>query len=319
LLVPLLGLAALLIMGLAMVHSAGWQDEIRSLMDLPPTEGIAPLVVIGLGTAVAAVLMVTGKLLVAAGRYASRRIAQVLPPRQAKVLGVALTVLLTYQLFSGVLVRTVVRSIDNSAQALDNLVPADQVPPDQPWQTGSSASLVAWQDLGREGRSFIAATPEPQAISQVTGLPSTQPLRVYVGLNAAETLAARAELAAEELERVGGFDRATLVVAMPTGTGWMDPAAMEPLEHLHHGDVATVALQYSYLRRPPRPAAPCSRRCIDAGNSCPRDSGRGFISMASASGPTARNSPCACTRCWISRSTARSGSARPSSASSGRP
>lgn len=248
LLVPLLGLVALLIMALAMVHSVGWQDELRALMDLPPTEEIAPLVVIGLGTAVAGVLLVTGKLLVAAGRHSSRRIARVLPPRQARVLGVALTVLVTYQLFSGVLVRTVVRSIDNSAQALDNLVPADQVPPDQTWQTGGPGSLVAWQNLGREGRSFIAATPTAPEISKVTGRAAIQPLRVYVGLNAAVTLEARAELAAEELERVGGFARTTLVVAMPTGTGWMDPAAMEPLEHLHHGDVATVALQYSYLQ-----------------------------------------------------------------------
>lgn len=248
LLVPLLGLVALLIMALAMVHSVGWQDELRALMDLPPTEEIAPLVVIGLGTAVAGALLVTGKLLVAAGRHTSRRIARVLPPRQARVLGVVLTVLVTYQLFSGVLVRTVVRSIDNSAQALDNLVPADQVPPVQTWQTGGPGSLVAWQNLGREGRSFIAATPTAPEISEVTGRAAMQPLRVYVGLNAAVTLEARAEIAAEELERVGGFARTTLVVAMPTGTGWMDPAAMEPLEHLHHGDVATVALQYSYLQ-----------------------------------------------------------------------
>ena len=52
----------------------------------------------------------------------------------------------------------------------------------------------------------------------------------------------------QELERVGGFERDVLVVAMPTGTGWMDPAAFEPLEYLHHGDVATVAIQYSYLK-----------------------------------------------------------------------
>ena len=38
-----------------------------------------------------------------------------------------------------------------------------------------------------------------------------------------------------------------LVVAVPTGTGWMDPAGMDTLEYLHAGDVATVAVQYSYL------------------------------------------------------------------------
>jgi uncharacterized membrane protein len=47
--------------------------------------------------------------------------------------------------------------------------------------------------------------------------------------------------------RVGAFDRSVLIVAVPTGTGWMDPAAMDTLEYLHGGDTAIVAMQYSYL------------------------------------------------------------------------
>lgn len=248
LLVPLMGAAALVIVTLFLIRSAQWQNDIRAVMTLPPSEGSAPLVVAGLGTAVAAALLIVGKLLAAAGRQISRRIAQVLPPRQARVLGALVTVFVAWQLFSGVLLRNVVASVDASAQALDDLIPADQVAPTRAWQTGSPQSLVAWQDLGREGRIFVGATPDPAAISAVTGLPARQPLRVYVGLNAADSLTARADLAVAELERAGGFDRAALVVAMPTGTGWMDPAAMEPLEHLNHGDVATVAMQYSYLQ-----------------------------------------------------------------------
>lgn len=248
LLVPAMGAVALVIVTVFLLRSAEWQNDIRAAMTLPPAEGVAPFVVAGLGTAVASALLILGKLLVALGCYVSARIAQVLPRRQARVLGVLLTILVTYQVFSGVLVRNVVSSIDQSAQALDDLIPAEQIAPDQPWQTGSAESLVAWQDLGREGRNFVATTPDPQAIARVTGQPARQPLRVYVGLNAADTLTARADLAVRELERAGGFDRSTLVVAMPTGTGWMDPAAIEPLEHLNHGDVATVALQYSYLQ-----------------------------------------------------------------------
>jgi uncharacterized membrane protein len=33
---------------------------------------------------------------------------------------------------------------------------------------------------------------------------------------------------------------------MPTGTGWVDPAALDSVENLHGGAVASVALQYSY-------------------------------------------------------------------------
>jgi uncharacterized membrane protein len=37
------------------------------------------------------------------------------------------------------------------------------------------------------------------------------------------------------------------VVATPTGTGWLDPGAVDTLEYLHEGDTAIVAMQYSYL------------------------------------------------------------------------
>jgi len=38
-----------------------------------------------------------------------------------------------------------------------------------------------------------------------------------------------------------------LIVITPTGTGWVDPAALDSVEYLHAGAVASVALQYSYL------------------------------------------------------------------------
>jgi uncharacterized membrane protein len=49
------------------------------------------------------------------------------------------------------------------------------------------------------------------------------------------------------LKRVGGFDRSTLIIATSTGTGWLDPSAMDSVEFIHAGDIATVTLQYSYL------------------------------------------------------------------------
>jgi hypothetical protein len=57
----------------------------------------------------------------------------------------------------------------------------------------------------------------------------------------------RAELALEELKRVGGFSRSVLVVATPTGTGWLDPGAVDTVEYLHAGDTAIVSMQYSHL------------------------------------------------------------------------
>src|SRR5690606_34042391 len=63
----------------------------------------------------------------------------------------------------------------------------------------------------------------------------------------AETVEERAALALEELQRVDAFERSVLVVITPTGTGWVDPGAANTVEYLHRGDIAMVAVQYSYL------------------------------------------------------------------------
>jgi uncharacterized membrane protein len=89
--------------------------------------------------------------------------------------------------------------------------------------------------------------PTRQQIGEFLGRVAERPLRVYVGLASAETVEERADLALRELMRAGGFDRSLLVVATPTGTGWLDPGAVDTLEYLHAGDTAIVTMQYSYM------------------------------------------------------------------------
>ena len=67
------------------------------------------------------------------------------------------------------------------------------------------------------------------------------------GLDSADTAQGRAELAVRELERTGAFDREVLVVAAATGTGWLEPAAVNSVEYLHGGDTAIASIQYSFL------------------------------------------------------------------------
>ena len=50
-----------------------------------------------------------------------------------------------------------------------------------------------------------------------------------------------------DLERAGGFDRANLLVATTTGSGWLDAGAIDSFEYLTGGDSAIVTIQYSYL------------------------------------------------------------------------
>ena len=96
----------------------------------------------------------------------------------------------------------------------------------------------------------MASGPHAQQISTLSGRPAMEPIRVYVGLQGGRTAQERAKLALGELKRQGGFSRSVLIVIMPTGSGWIDPAAMNSVEYLHEGDIASVAIQYSYLNSP---------------------------------------------------------------------
>ena len=101
--------------------------------------------------------------------------------------------------------------------------------------------------LGYQGRNFAGKGPTAAEIGAFTGTTAPEPIRAYAGIASAENVEDRATLAVDDLERAGGFDRAYLLVAGTTGTGWVDPAAMTSFEYETGGDSAAVAIQYSYL------------------------------------------------------------------------
>jgi uncharacterized membrane protein len=231
-------------------QAATWQNSIRELMGMEESSGVRPAV-IGVIAALLfiAILMVT-RFFWGFFLLFSKRLARYIPPRISHLMGIIVSVLLFWSVINGVLVKFVLETADQSFQQLDALI-EDHLPrPFLPQQTGSPSSLITWQDLGRQGRRFISSGPGAEELSDFFGTPLPSPLRVYVGLNSAETAEQRARLALEELKRVRGFERSVLLLVTPTGTGWIDPASQNPVEYLFRGDIATVAVQYSYLNSP---------------------------------------------------------------------
>lgn len=56
---------------------------------------------------------------------------------------------------------------------------------------------------------------------------------------------AAARRTVDQLVAAGGFDRSVLMVTIPTGSGWVDPAQVRAIEKWAGGDIATVAMRYS--------------------------------------------------------------------------
>jgi uncharacterized membrane protein len=231
-------------------RTAEWQNSIRVLMGLDPVTSGHPFKVCAVAVATFGVLLGLARLFALIFRFISGRLRRFVPRRVANVIGAAVALLLFWSLATQVFFAFALRVLDSSLQQRDALIEPTSPQPTSPLRAGSPASLLAWDQLGRAGREFIASGPSARDIGAASGRVAMEPIRVYVGLRSADTPEERATLALEELKRVGAFERSTLIVITPTGTGWVDPGAMDSVEYLHHGDVASVAMQYSYLTSP---------------------------------------------------------------------
>jgi uncharacterized membrane protein len=161
---------------------------------------------------------------------------------------VVLVIVLTVFALRDVALDRFTQWADASFSVVDEGTNEGTVQPTASTVSGSPDSLADWDDLGVQGRDFVAqATSAEDLEAFAEGEAPSEPVRVYAGLRSADDARARAALVVEELERTGGFDREVLVVVTSTGTGWVDPDAARSLELMHGGDTAIASMQYSYL------------------------------------------------------------------------
>jgi len=228
-------------------QASGWQNSVREVMELEPVDTAHLFRVGAIAFVVFVVLLGLARLFHLLFRFSAERFDRFIPAHVANVAGALVAIAVFWSVIDGVLFRYLLRVSDTAYAQVDAWIEPEQTLPADPMQTGSNASFVHWEGLGRRGRDFVVGGPTVEDLEAFHDGPVMKPIRVYVGLNSAETIAERAELALAELLRVDAFERSVLILATPTGTGWLDPSAMNPVEYLHRGDIASVAVQYSYL------------------------------------------------------------------------
>jgi uncharacterized membrane protein len=141
--------------------------------------------------------------------------------------------------------RRVLSQLGASGRELDT---AFATPPADPLVSGGPGSLVSVDELGREGARFVGTVTSPQSIESVTGKkPVAQPVRVFIGVDAASTPEQRVGLALAELRRTGAFDRAYLIIQAPAGSGYANATPIDVTEVLALGDCASVVIGYGVL------------------------------------------------------------------------
>jgi uncharacterized membrane protein len=224
-----------------------WQAEVRDLMGMSDSPGPTPLV--------ASIVMVLFFVLIIAisrglrrlYRWTLRQLGKVLPIKIAKALAVLVVAFLALSLVNDVVVSKTLSMLDSSFAQVNRESYPDTGKPTSDTVSGGPASSVTWASLGRTGRDYVAGAPTPEQITEYTSEPALSPVRAYSGLSDSDDAREQAQIAVQELEALGGFDRDVLIVANTTGSGWVDDEALWPLEFMYGGDTAAVAMQYSYL------------------------------------------------------------------------
>jgi uncharacterized membrane protein len=161
---------------------------------------------------------------------------------------------------SGALYMFIKKTYDDIEQNADDLETGFTDRPTSTYLSGGPDSAINWSSLSLQGRRHIATALTPAQITAVMHGDAMQPVRIFVGIDSADTEEERVELALAELERTGAFERAYIVVVSPTGTGYVNYVMSESVEYQTRGNVASVTMQYS--KRP----SPMSLDRVDEGH-----------------------------------------------------
>jgi len=223
-----------------------WQNDVRAKVDMPAADGLDITTFLGIAVVVALAVHFAAKGLRSVGHKGRRLAAKRTRNKGIIMESGAVAAVLAAGLAVAVLVVGALFGVDRIYSARNSETPPGITEPVSAVRSAGPESAVKWDKLGMQGRAFVGGGPNAEAIAAATGAPAQDPVRVYVGLGQGDTLARRAALAVQELKRTGGFARGTLVVATPTGSGWLERQAMDSVEYLHGGNTAIVSMQYSY-------------------------------------------------------------------------
>lgn len=182
------------------------------------------------------------------GRMLIGALGVYMPRPAAIVVGVAILAAIVFFLTSNVILRGGIGFFRHHAEQMNMRTARGIYKPFVPERSASPASPVTWESVGGQGRVFLGRGPSRLDIAQVTGGEAMEPIRVYSGMPAGGAgIEQAAATVVAELRRTGAFDRAVILIAASTGSGWVDEWQVQPLEFLTRGNCATASLQYSYV------------------------------------------------------------------------
>ncbi|MFB2539531.1 MULTISPECIES: alpha/beta-hydrolase family protein [unclassified Acinetobacter] len=233
--------------------------EISALMDMPSDSILITLASTSLALVIWLMLIAIGRWLVLLVEWLVNLVAPKLNVPVRFLTWLVISVLMVSAIVEAgqhYVWQPVLQKISQSALKRNQAPPKTLTAPTSPFKSGFIAQAnqkpaQTWEQLGHYGQRFVSLGLSASEITEVTGRPALEPIRVFVGLANQEPseilLQNIVKTAIDELDRTHAWQRKYIVVQGATGRGWVEEYSSLAAEYLTDGDIASVVVQYSYL------------------------------------------------------------------------
>ena len=229
--------------------NAAWHRYVTSYVGEQPPGPLYPLVSILTAILVAALFLGIYHLFSKLTHWVIGRVERrVVRVALARVVAIAVTIVAVVAVMDQVVVRGLLLAAKEQANAVNASTPAGVFAPASPMRSGSLNSLVSWDTVGADGKTFLSSGPNAARISVVTrDEEAMEPIRLFASVDKARNLEDTKNLVLAEMDRTKAWERSAILVVTSTSTGFVNEWAAESFEYLLHGDSAIVTMQYSTL------------------------------------------------------------------------
>src|SRR5699024_512590 len=202
------------------VRNQGIQaDLVGKSIDRGPAQAAIGL---SLGTLGYGALLLLGEGVQFTASKLSQQLGRAVPMLVAWPVTIAAFILATAALSDRVVLRRFIHSASVRAQKINRSVFPGSIMPWEPERSGSPWSYERWTAVGAHGRRFLSGGPRARDITEVMEFTrAREPIRIYAGLMSGRTVRGQVRRVLVEMERTGAFHRNTIVIQMPSGSGWV--------------------------------------------------------------------------------------------------
>ena len=157
-----------------------WQDNVRDLMGVPRLEWFNYPQAAVISIVLLFVFVEIGQLIGRLIRYLVRLLNRIAPPRVSFVVVVAVLLSISIAVLNGVIVRAGMGVLNQTFAAVNNEMDPNNPAPTTTLRSGGPGSLVSWESLGHQGRTFVSGGPTVNKLTAFNGSPAMEPIRAQL-------------------------------------------------------------------------------------------------------------------------------------------